>query len=163
MGAAANVSMRKNRKLKNLLAGVAIVLALTTSCATRQAPLRDSRVALGCRVNANVICYSAVRDPGVAICTPPTPAVSGVMICESNANGAKTDDLSIDPSSLAQNGTATQMISAPVTMPDGEVAAVAACAISRRHGSVTYASVTRGPQTKAQADYLRNSLGACLE
>jgi len=48
-------------------------------------------------------------------------------------------------------------------MPNGEIAAVAACAISRRHSSVTYASVSRGPETKAQADYLRNNLGACQD
>lgn len=142
---------------------VAIVLTLATSCATRQPPSSGGQTTLGCRVNPNVICQSAVVDRNVAICTPPTPAVSGVMICESTANGVRADPLSVDPSSLAQNGTATQMISAPVMMPNGEIAAVAACAISRRHSSVTYASVSRGPGTKAQADYLRNNLGACQD
>jgi hypothetical protein len=85
------------------------------------------------------------------------------MICESTANEFKAESLSVDPLSLAQNGTATQTISAPVMMPNGEIAAVAVCAISRRHSSVTYATVTRGPETKAQADYLRNNLGACLD
>jgi hypothetical protein len=144
---------------------VAIVLALMTSCAARQPASSAGQDALGCKVNANVICYSAGVDSSVGICTPPTPAVSGVMICESTAFEPKAENLSVDPSSLAQNGTATQMISAPVMMPNGEIAAVAACAIRRRHStaSVTYASVTRGPETKAQADYLRDSLAACLE
>ncbi len=152
----------EKRKHVKALCCAAIVLTLTASCATRQSP-SNGRATLGCVVNPNVICHSAVVDQNVEICTPPTPAVSGVMICESTANEFKTDPLSVDPSSLAQNGTATQMISAPVMMPNGEIAAVAACAISRPHNSVTYASVTRGPKTKAQADYLRNTLGACLD
>ncbi len=155
--------MYEKRRHMRALSCLAIVLALATSCATRQPSSSSAQTALGCRVNANVICQSAVVDQNVAICTPPTPAVSGVMICESTANGVKAAPLSVDPLSLAQNGTATQMISAPVMMPNGEIAAVAACAISRRHNSVTYASVTRGPETKEQADYLRNSLGACLD
>lgn len=157
--------MIKQRKHMRALSCVAIVLTLTASCATRQEASSSPQAGLGCKVNPNVICYSAGASQNVGICTPPTPAVSGVMICESTAYEAKVDPLSVDPSSLAQNGTATEMISAPVMMPNGEIAAVAACAIRRRHStaSVTYAAVTRGPETKAQADYLRNSLGACLE
>jgi hypothetical protein len=157
--------MNDKRNQMRALACLAMVLTLTASCATRQADPSGRKAALDCKVNPNVICYSAGLDRDVSICTPPTPAVSGVMICESTAYEGKVDPLSVDPSSLVQNGTATQMISAPVMMPNGEIAAVAACAIRRRHNSasVTYASVSRGPETKAQADYLRDSLGACLE
>lgn len=144
---------------------LAIMLILATSCATIREHSSARQASLGCKVNASVICYSASADQDVRICTPPTPAVSGVMICESTANEGKVDSLSVDPLSLAQNGTATEMISAPVIMPNGETAAVAACAVRRRHNtaSVTFESVIRGPETKAQADYLRNNLGACLE
>ena len=124
------------KKLKHIrpLSGVAIVLVLTTSCASRRLSAVGGQAALGCAIDPNVICHTTVVNQEVRICTPPTPPVSGVMICESTANEGKVEPLSIDPSSLAQNGTATQMISAPVMMPDGEIAAVAACTISRRHG-----------------------------
>ena len=70
--------------------------------------------------------------------------------------------MSMDPSSLVENGTATQTVSAPIVMPNGEVAAVAACSISRRHHSVVYAVLTSGPTTKGEAEYLR-SLDACAD
>jgi hypothetical protein len=157
--------MSQPRERINALPCVAIMLTLAASCATLRTPSSAAHASLGCKVNASVICYSASSDQDVRICTPPTPAVSGVMICESTANEGKVDSLSVDPLSLAQNGTATEMISAPVMMPNGEIAAVAACAIRRRHNtaSVTFESVIRGPETKAQADYLRNNLGACSD
>lgn len=96
------------------------------------------------------------------MCTPPVPAVAGEMVCESAGNGVTIGEMSIDPSELVENGTATQNVSAPIVMPNGEVAAVAACSISRRHHSVVYAVLTSGPTTKAEADYLR-SLDACAE
>ena len=103
------------KKLKHIrpLSGVAIVLVLTTSCASRRLSAVGGQAALGCAVDPNVIGHTTVVNQEVRICTPPTPPVSGVMICESTANEGKVEPLSIDPSSLAQNGTATQMISAP--------------------------------------------------
>jgi hypothetical protein len=82
------------------------------------------------------------------------------MVCESAANGVRMGELPIDAASMTENGMATQTISAPIVMPNGEVAAVAACAINRRHNSVVYAELTRGPLNKDQADYLRDQ-GSC--
>jgi len=83
------------------------------------------------------------------------------MVCESEANGNPLGELPIDSSSMVERGTVTQTIAVPFFMPDGELAAVAACAINRRHNSVVYAVLTRGPTTQAQADYLREN-GSCV-
>jgi len=49
-----------------------------------------------------------------------------------------------------------------VKTPTGEVAAQVGCDIRTEHHSVIYAALNRGPQTQAQADYLRNQ-GLCSE
>jgi hypothetical protein len=143
------------------------IAVLAASCATRQ-PLVRSSAELGCKISpekaqelSNSACQSAVTA-GVTMCSPPVSAIAGVMVCESAANGAAMGAMSIDSASIERNGTATQNVSAPIVMPNGEVAAVAACSISRRHHSVVYAVLTSGPTTKAEANYLR-SLDACAD
>jgi hypothetical protein len=59
-----------------------------------------------------------------------------------------------------QNVPRTMSISAPLKMPNGDVAAEVACEVNTVHHSVIYAQITRGPTSKEEADYLR-SLGAC--
>jgi len=146
---------------------LAIAAVLSASCAIRQ-PLVRRSAELGCEISPEkakqlsiTACQSAVTA-GVAMCTPPVAAIAGVMVCESAANGVTLGAMSIDSSSLVANGTATQNLSAPIVMPNGEVAAVAACSISRRHQQIVYAVLTSGPTTKAEADYLR-TLDACAD
>ncbi len=146
---------------------LAIGAVLAASCSIRRPLIRQS-AELGCKISpekaqelSNSACQSAVTQ-GVVMCTPPVPAIAAVMVCESAANGVTMGAMSMDPSSLVENGTATQTVSAPIVMPNGEVAAVAACSISRRHHSVVYAVLTSGPTTKGEAEYLR-SLDACAD
>ncbi len=56
---------------------------------------------------------------GIALCTPPGPVGMGAMVCESAANGVTMQEMAIDPASMAENGVATQTISAPIVMPNG--------------------------------------------
>ena len=112
-----------------------------------------------CKVSPEILCQSAT-GAGISLCAPPGPATIATMVCESDANGNPLGELPADAASMVENGTATQTISVPFFMPDGELAAVAACAINRRHSSVVYAVITRGPITQAQADYLRET-GSC--
>jgi hypothetical protein len=144
---------------------IAITAALFASCTIRQ-PLARESAQLGCKISpekaqelSNSACENSVTA-GVAMCTPPAPAVAGTMVCESAGNGVIMKQISIDPSAIMENGTATQTVSAPIVMPNGEVAAVAMCAINRKRDSVVYALLTRGPTNKAEADYLR-TLDAC--
>ena len=139
----------------NLLWMVVLVFA---GCASQQST-STSQFESACKVSPEILCQSAAST-GISLCSPPGPATIGTMVCESEANGNPLGELPADAASMVENGTATQTISVPFFMPDGEVAAVAACAINRRHNSVVYAVVTRGPTTQAQADYLREN-GSC--
>jgi hypothetical protein len=141
------------------------VTCLATACATNQSSLSGSKD-WACKMSTQsaqelslTACQAAVGQ-GITLCTPPGPPTASTMVCESAASGLKMDALPMDRATMVENGMATQTISAPVVTPDGEIAAVAACAINRRHNSVVYAVLTRGPTTKSQADYLE-SLGAC--
>jgi hypothetical protein len=136
-----------------------IVMVVFIACASRQAT-SASPLESACRVSPEILCQSAAGT-GISLCSPPGPATIGTIVCESEANGNPLGELPADVASMVENGTATQTISVPFFMPDGEVAAVAACAINRRHNSVVYAVVTRGPTTQAQADYLREN-GTCV-
>ena len=146
---------------------IALVATVAASCAARQSGNQDS-VAVGCKISSDnarqlslSACASAVHS-GVSLCTPPGPVGMSAMVCQSAANGVALGELSIDPAEVEQNGMATQTIIAPLVMPTGEIAAVAACSISRKHNSVVYAVLTRGPMNAAEDDYLRD-LGACSD
>ncbi len=146
---------------------LAIAAALAASCAS-QRPASHGAQDWGCKITADKArevsasaCYAAT-NAGVVLCTPPVPAIAGVMVCESAANGVTLGAMSIDSAAIAENGTATQTVSAPIVMPNGEVAAVVACAINRKRNSVVYALLTRGPTSQPEADYLR-SLDACAD
>jgi hypothetical protein len=84
------------------------------------------------------------------------------MSCESAANGMKMQPIPMDKAQLQQSGAVTQNVTAPIVMPNDEIAAVAACEISRRHGEVVYSVLTRGPTNKEEADFLRDR-GACAD
>jgi hypothetical protein len=136
-----------------------MVMVAFVACASRQST-SIGQFESACKVAPEILCQSAAGT-GISLCAPPGPATIGTIVCESAANGNPLGELPADVASMVENGTATQTISVPFYMPDGEVAAVAACAINRRHNSVVYAVVTRDPTTQAQADYLREN-GSCL-
>ena len=136
-----------------------MIMVVLVACASRQST-STGQLDSACKVSPEILCQSAAGT-GISLCAPPGPPTMGTMECESEANGNPLGELPADAASMVENGTATQSISVPFFMPDGEVAAVAACAINRRHNSVVYAVLTRGPTTQAQADYLREN-GSCV-
>ena len=146
---------------------LAIAALIAASCSSQQ-NLVNSSTKLGCQISPEkaqqlsiTACQSAVTA-GVAMCTSPVPGIGGALVCEAAANGITMDPMAIDSPALIANGTATQNVSAPILMPNGEVAAVAACSVSRRHHSVVYAVLTSGPTTTEEADYLR-TLDGCAD
>jgi hypothetical protein len=154
-------------ELVGKVSGTIIVAMLASSCASVGAS-KTAHSDFGCNLTpetarqlSRTACQSAA-GAGIALCTPPGPVGMGAMVCESAANGVTMQEMAIDPASMAENGVATQTISAPIVMPNGEVAAIAACAINRRHNSVVYAVLTRGPTSKDEADYLRDQ-GSCSD
>lgn len=83
--------------------------------------------------------------------------------CANAAAGSYTmGGYATDASMREQNAPPTADVSVPITMPNGAVAAELVCDISTRHKSVVYASATKGPTTKEEAEYLR-TLGACAD
>jgi len=152
--------------VRRVIAGIAVTV-LTVSCgAIRPSTAQGSNYGCvitpeGAKQLSRNACQSAA-GAGIAVCTPPGPVGVGTTVCESAANGVSLGEMPIDPASMAENGVATQTITAPIVMPNGEVAAIAACAINRRHNSVVYAVLTRGPTSKEEADYLRDQ-GSCSE
>src|SRR5262245_60859060 len=120
------------------LTSLLLFVFFVCSCASAsKRPLESSYK--GCKMTAEAdrqlsldACASAAAA-GISICTPPGPLGTGAIVCESSANGVKLGEMSTDPDWLEQNGMATQAISAPIVMPDGEIAAVVACEINRRH------------------------------
>ena len=145
----------------------AVVVSGACSCAVIR-PADRGASGYGCKLphdKAQALSLSAcaqAQDGGVVMCTPPAPAVAAVISCESAANGMKLQAISIDKGRMQQSGAVTQNVTAPIVMPNGEIAAVAACEISRRHGEVVYAVLTRGPTNKDEADFLRDR-GACAD
>jgi hypothetical protein len=160
------MKFRKGHRLAGKAFAMISVALLTVSCASLRSSKAHSEY--GCTITpeaamqlSRTACQSAA-GAGIALCTPPGPVGMGAMVCESAANGVTMPEMAVDPASMAANGVATQTISAPIVMPNGEVAAIAACAINRRHNSVVYAVLTRGPTSKDEADYLRDQ-GSCSD
>jgi hypothetical protein len=160
-----NSDQRKPNPRIGLFIAAAVLVGGAVSCAVMRLSNRDAS-GYGCQLpqdKAQALSVSAcakAQDAGVVMCTPPAPAVAAVVSCESAANGVKLQAIPIDKDRMQQSGSVTQNVTAPIVMPNGEIAAVAACEISRRHGEVVYAVLTRGPTNKAEADFLRDR-GVC--
>ncbi|HEY6417939.1 MAG TPA: hypothetical protein VIX59_02960 [Candidatus Binataceae bacterium] len=120
---------------------IVIAIALLASCTSEEAALRSSEQ-FGCKITRE----RAEQLTGT--------------LCLQESNGPATVGGVPQDTREEQNVRATQDVSVPITMPNGDVAAEVLCEINMQQHSVVYTRVTRGPTSKAEADYLR-TLGAC--
>jgi len=146
---------------------LALVALLVWSCASAKTDPNNNP---DCKITAESAQQISLAACSTAVsastnCTPSGPPGMGALVCESGSIGAEQGtDPSMEERALTSNGepVATDRRSESIVMPDGEIAAVVLCEINRQHKSVIYATLTRGPTTRAQARYFREQ-GMCAE
>ncbi len=145
-----------NRHLSTLVLSV-----LLASC-TGQAAVLQSNAAFGCKMSP-----AKLQDDADRVCQGAIDAMENRLTPEEQQNPLNNEIFTwyghaADARMFEQNAPTTMNLPVPIEMPNGDVAAEVSCEINTKHHSVTYARVTQGPKTQAQADFL-HSLGACEE
>jgi len=154
---------------------LALVALLVWSCASAKTDPNNNP---DCKITAESAQQISLAACSTAVsastnCTPSGPSGTGAMVCDTGSigamePGAKEPEHWTDPSmewhatAPGSSAQATDRRSESIVMPDGEIAAVVWCEVNRQHRSVIYATLTRGPITRAQARYFRDQ-GMCAE